>query len=285
MTVTTGNKIAFQGALGAFSHDAGRKFALSQQFGEPAFVPCNSFEEVFQQVATGHSALGIIPVENSSIGPISVNLDLLWRYDLNMIGEVLSPIHHNLIGLPGASLSSVTHAYSHPAALEQCKKFFAENKQIEAVAYFDTSGAVQLVKDMQDPTVAAIAGDFAAREYKLQILKENIEDYAGNTTRFAVICKDPRVELPSLDYKLSCAVELAHEPGSLAKLLSRLAGLEVNLTKIESRPIPEQPWHYRFFIDIELNGYDQDVGIVKVLCDSTENHKILGRYQPWRQKD
>src|SRR5688572_9332385 len=131
MTVSLDNKIAFQGALGAFSHDAGRMFAQTTQLEQPAFVPCTSFEEVFQQVTSGQSSLGIIPLENSSIGPISVNLDLLWRYDLTMVGEVLTPIHHNLIGLSGSSLTRITHAYSHPAALDQCRKFFADNKHIE----------------------------------------------------------------------------------------------------------------------------------------------------------
>lgn len=282
-----GPTFAFQGVPGAFSHSAGQLFARTLgQPGEAAFVPCRTFNELFDKVLTKGSDYGVVPLENSSIGSITANYDLLWLSDIAIIGEISMPIHHQLIGIPGAAISELVEVYSHPAALDQCRKLFSELSGIRPVAFFDTSGAAGFVRDTGNPACAAIAGEVAAEEHGLAVLRRNVEDYPENSTRFGIITgaePDPnkRNRLPQPPYKISCAVELPHKPGSLARLLTRLASLEVNLTKIESRPIPEAAWHYRFFVDIELDGLDQDTGVEQVLKDSSESYKILGRYQPW----
>lgn len=279
---------AFQGVPGAFSHQAGQLFAGQLLgLGKAEFAPCETFAEVFAEVTSGRCRYGVLPLENSSIGSIVSNYDFLWGQPVVIIGEVVSPIHHHLLGLPGAGLPAIKEVYSHPAALEQCRKFLGQMGTMRPCAYFDTSGAAQYVQQRDDPTVAAIAGDLAARQYSLSILQANIEDFPLNQTRFGIIAlTSGDVEmpdsLPAVPYKVSCAVELDHKSGSLARLLTRVASLEINLTKIESRPIPETPWHYRFFVDMELDGVDQDSSVIAVLKDSTEAYKVLGRYRAWQ---
>jgi prephenate dehydratase len=288
MTLTdTSPKFAFQGVPGAFSHSAGQLFARTLGYeGKAAFTPCNTFVEMFERVVGGYCQFGVVPLENSSIGSITANYDLLWASDVTIIGEVSMPIHHHLIGLEGTDIAKLSEIYSHPAALDQCRNLFKELAGVRPVAHFDTSGAARYVREKNDFALAALAGEAAADEHGLVVLKANVEDYPENTTRFGIISKldhnpDSPKELPKPPYKISCAVELPHQPGSLAKLLTRLAGLELNLTKIESRPIPQAAWHYRFFVDIELDGQDQDASVVRVLKDSSESYRLLGRYRPW----
>jgi len=280
-------RLAYQGVPGAFSHRAGYLFAkTAKDVDSPEFLPCETFAAVFDQVLSGAANYGVVPLENSTIGSIVANYDLLWAHHVFIVGEVSMPIHHHLLGIEGTAVDDVREVFSHPAALEQCSKFFEAAGHLRAVAHFDTSGAAQHVSELKNPGYAAIAGEFAASEYGLAILKRNIEDYPYNRTRFGVITRplssESTAPYPRPPYKISCAVELPHKPGSLALLLTRIAGLDINLTKIESRPIPEAPWHYRFFIDMELDGQDQDDSVVKVLKDSTETYRLLGRYTPWK---
>jgi prephenate dehydratase len=202
---------------------------------------------------------------------------------VTIVGEIATPIHHHLIGLPGTALKQVSEVYSHPAALDQCRNFFAERPNIRPVVHFDTGGAVRFVAEGGDLSKAAIAGEQAASQYGLQILLRDIEDYPDNTTRFAIISvrheDDP---LPAPPYKLYCGMELSNTAGSLATVLKRFADLEINLTKIESRPIPETKWQYRFFADLEIESDEQNEAVIKVLNDSTEVYKIFGRYPAWR---
>jgi len=281
-------RIAYQGVPGAFSHRAGYLFAKAAKVEEsPEFLACETFAEVFDRVLSGAASHGVLPLENSTIGSIVANYDLLWAHEAYIAGEVSMPIHHQLLGIEGAAVEEIREVYSHPAALDQCSKFFATARHLRAVAHFDTSGAARHVSALKNPAYAAIAGEFAASEYGLHVLKSNIEDYPYNRTRFGVITRPPAAGCdgapPQAPYKISCAVELPHTPGSLALLLTRIAGLDINLTKIESRPIPEAPWHYRFFIDMELDGQDQDDSVVKVLKDTTETYRLLGRYKPWKE--
>ncbi len=283
-------RLAYQGAPGAFSHRAGYLFAKTANNEDaPEFLPCETFAEVFEQVLAGAASYGIVPLENSTIGSIVTNFDLLWAHHVFIVGEVSMPIHHQLLGIDGTDATEIREVYSHPAALEQCRKFFEANKHMRPVAHFDTSGAARYVSEQKNPAYAAIAGEFAAGEYGLGVLKSNIEDYPFNRTRFGIITSphsdDGTGSRPEPPYKISCAVELPHTPGSLALLLTRIAGLDINLTKIESRPIPEAAWHYRFFIDMELDGPDQYDSVVKVLKDTTEAYRLLGRYLPWKEPD
>lgn len=271
--------IAYQGAPGAFSHQAA--IALAEQLAVKArFVPCQSFNDVFQSVLSGSTEYGAIPLENSSIGSITANYDLLWSSPTTMVAEYFLPVHHHLIGFSGVNSDSIKAVYSHPAALDQCRALFQNRPGLSARVHWDTSGAVVFVKEAGDITQAAIAGELAAQEHGMSIIQRNIEDYSHNATRFALIslasAAQPALTTP---YKVSCAVELEHKPGTLAGVLNSLAAAGGNLTKIESRPIGETPWHYRFFMDLEIlsGGVEPLEAALKVYC---RNFKLLGRYKP-----
>jgi prephenate dehydratase len=290
-------KISFQGARGAFSHRAGQIFAeqLGAKAAKSEFAPLQGFNEVFDSIVSGECAFGVIPLENSSVGSIVANYDLLWNKDVLIEAEIMLPVQHQLLGFPEAKIEELEIIYSHPVALDQCRVLLKSLPNVKAISYWDTSGAAFFVKESANPRMAAIASEFAAKETGLTILKANVEDHAGNNTRFGIIRKDSYVhgsknngktesgkaETSSEPYKLSCAAEIAHKPGSLAKLLTALADIGANLTKIESRPIPETPWHYRFFLDMELKSGSHDDKIMAALSEYCRAYKILGRYKNW----
>ncbi|HEY9677199.1 MAG TPA: prephenate dehydratase domain-containing protein [Drouetiella sp.] len=279
-------KIGYQGAPGAFSHRAVKIFAEElNRLDEVVPVSCKTFDEVFSRLASHECSHGVIPLENSSVGSIVANYDLLWKSDVEMVGEIYLPIHHNLIGFSDTDVSKLTEIYSHPVALDQCRAVLKELNHAKAVSYWDTSAAAFFVEETGDRQYAAIASQFAAEETGLQILRSNIEDFKGNRTRFGVITQingHPPAP-PVAPYKISCVVEIAHQPGALANLLRNLAILGVNLTKIESRPIPETPWHYRFFLDIEIPFNEINDAVIAAIEKFSGAHKILGRYKPWQE--
>lgn len=287
MTEDTALKIGYQGAPGAFSHRAVKIFAEQiDRLDEVEPVSCKTFEEVFNRILSRECSHGVIPLENSSVGSIVANYDLLWKNQtIEIVAEIYLPIHHNLIGFSDTDISKLAEIYSHPVALDQCRNFLREFSDAKAVTYWDTGAAVFHVKETGDRTYAAIAGQFAAEETGLTILRPNIEDFSGNRTRFGVITlvNGQSPPSPAAPVKISCVVEIAHQPGALANLLRNLAILGVNLTKIESRPIPETPWHYRFFLDIEV-PFDEIVPSVGTTVGRlSEAYKILGCYKPWQE--
>jgi prephenate dehydratase len=254
---------------------------------------CQSFDQIFAKVVAGEAEFAVVPLENSSVGSIAANYDLLWRSPVIIVSEVYLDVHHNLLALPGAKLGDIKEIYSHPVALEQCQKFLATVPGAKPIAHLDTSSAAFHVKNTGDPKLAAIASEFAAAETGLNILQRNVEDHSGNRTRFGIVMGDQAgaggaqwkqraLEMVSRcdKYKLTCNVELAHEPGSLSRLLDAIARCSANLTKIESRPIPETPWHYRFFLDMQITR-DQDACVSTALRVHANSSKILGRYPIW----
>lgn len=270
------NIISFQGAPGAFSHQAAIKFG--EQMNEPyELLSKESFEKVFELISKGGHTFGVIPLENSSVGSIVANYDLLWNEDVFMVGETYIPIHHQLIVLEGTDINEITEVYSHPVALDQCRKLFKEFPKMKPRVHWDTSGSALYVRDQGKRTNAAIASEMAAAEAGLSILKRNVEDYSSNTTRFGLITADKTLRQREGPHKLSCAFELEHRSGSLAKLLTHIASVGANLTKIESRPIPQTPWHYRFFLDVEVVDGSQEDAVVDAL-QSASKAKVLGCY-------
>lgn len=283
MNSTKTCQIAFQGAPGAFSHQAAAAFSrrLAPDSAHQ-YIACQTFGEVFERVGSD-GVYGAIPLENSSVGSIVVNYDLLWATSALIVAEVIVPIHLHIIGLPGADFSDITEVYSHPAALDQCRILFKDNPRLSPRVYWDTSGAVAYVKESLSKEKAAIGSELAASEFSLPIIKTNVEDYAHNSTRFGLICDAKTIAANFKDsltvpYKLSLAVELTHKPGSLATLLWGISQFGINLTKIDSRPVPETPWHYRFFMDIEIDRPDKEERLLSTLARASASHKILGRY-------
>jgi prephenate dehydratase len=274
--------IAYLGNPGSFSHQALDKFCHNLFDGKRIeTIGLSSFKALFDLLIKNKANYGVIALENSSIGSITTNYDLIWDNPLYIVSETFIAIRHHLIALAGANIDEITQVYSHPAALDQCQQLFHKHTHMQPIVHWDTSSAVKLVRETQNKSFAAIASDITCKGSDLVILQSNIEDYSANTTRFALISKN-KIEIGKSDtkpYKLSIAVELKHEPGSLAKLLNKIAGTKANLTKIESRPIPETPWHYRFFIDFELNDKEQYAHILNAFEQTSISWKIIGLYQ------
>lgn len=264
--------VAFQGEHGAYSEQAVR-----QHFGQTAeTLPCHSFLEIFQAIQEGQATHGMLAVENSLAGTVIPAYDLLVDHDLHVQAEVIVRVEHCLMANPGTPLSAIRRAMSHYQALGQCEQTL-RRMGIEAVTYYDTAGAARDLAANPDPETAAIASALAAETYKLDILVHNLEDLDFNYTRFFVLGHEvPARQDPS---KTSIILTTRHIPGALAQVLAELAERNINLTKIESRPRRNRPWHYLFYIDFEGHEDDPDVqGALLGILKHASFLKVLGSY-------
>ncbi len=265
-------KVAFQGEPGAYSEAAALK-----HFGpETMTVPYESFELVFAVVESREVDDGLIPIENSVAGSIHRNYDLLLQHSLAIVGEHHLRVQHCLIALPGVALSHIRKVISHPQALAQCGHYLrALNAQTEVV--YDTAGSVKMVKEQGDESVAAIASRRAAEVYTMNILAEGIEDDPANFTRFLAIRPEPAP--PGPDAKTSIVFTLRNAPGALFKALSVFALRDIDLTKIESRPLVGQVWEYLFYIDFAGSTADARVArALEHLGEYALTLRVLGSY-------
>jgi len=266
-------KIAFQGTHYAFSEIAARSFFQDRV----TTVPCHSFEDVFQAVDSGRVELGILPIENSLTGSIHRNFDLLLEYDVRIIGETALRIVQNLIALPGVHLEDIRTIYSHPQALEQCRRFLSGLKNVDAIAKYDTAGSVKEIRDKKLSSAAAIASRQAAQDYDMQILQADIEDFPENFTRFHIISKETG-EIPQAD-KTSIVFAMKNIPGALFKSLSVFALRDIDLLKIESRPLRGKPWAYLFYLDFAGSMTETRCqNAIRHLEEITSFLKVLGSY-------
>jgi prephenate dehydratase len=275
----TSVRIAFQGEPGAYSEAAAVRFSDHADL-----LPCSSFEDVFTAVASGKATHGILPVENSIGGSIHRNYDLLLEHDLPIVGEVQLVITHNLLALPGTTLGQVKRIYSHPQALAQCERFLRDLPDVAVEATYDTAGSAKLVRDGQLTDAAAIASERAATVFGLDILKAEIQDYSDNITRFLVVSRAPESELQA--DKTSVVFSLPNEPGALFKALSVFALREIDLTKIESRPIRGRPWEYLFYVDLPVGRHDLRCARALVhLAEFARSMRTLGSYPSWKTRE
>lgn len=240
---------AFQGERGAFSEEAARRLLDP----DVLVTPCQSFQEVFERLKSRQVTAAVIPIENSLHGSVHENYDHLLTYDFQITGETSVRIVHNLIAPPGVSFRQIRKVYSHPVALNQCLKFFAQNPQIEKVPFYDTAGSVKMVLEKGLRDAAAIASAIAAEIYGGRILKKSIEDDRQNFTRFFLLRRKdykPRhaPEAPR-GWKTSVVFTTRNIPGALFRALSAFALRDLNLAKIESRPLRGKPWEYLFYLD------------------------------------
>jgi prephenate dehydratase len=264
--------IAFQGEHGAYSEQAVR-----QHFGpEPASLPCRSFLEVFLALQDGHATHGMLPVENSLAGTVIPAYDLLVDHDLYVQAEVIVRVEHCLMAAQGANLQDIKRAKSHYQALGQCEQTL-RRMDIEPVTHYDTAGAARDLADNPEPHTAVIASELAAQTYGLEILARNLEDLDFNYTRFFVLgTAPPARQDPS---KTSIIFTTRHIPGALFEVLSELAKQDINLTKIESRPRRNRPWHYLFYLD--FSGHEDDPQVQEAMLGilkRTSFLKVLGSY-------
>jgi prephenate dehydratase len=236
-------RIAYQGEPGAYSEAAAR-----QVNNDAPLVPCKSFEDVFATVEGGPATHGVLPIENSIGGSIHRNFDLLLEHHLPIVGEVEVPVVHHLLAMPATSLDQVKRIYSHPQALAQCDRFLRTLTGVEIIATYDTAGSAKMIADAQMPDAAAIASSRAAEVFGLVPIKSSIQDYEHNVTRFLVIGRRPlSAAVPD---KTTIVFTLSNEPGALFKALSVFALRGIDLTKLESRPIPGRKWEYLFYADL-----------------------------------
>lgn len=266
-------KIAFQGEPGAYSEAA----ALAYFADQADTTPCHAFEDVFTAVEEGKCDCGMLPIENSLAGSIHRNYDLLLEHNLHIVGEYLLRVHHCLIGLPGAALGDIHKVISHPQALAQCDRYLHSLSRVTCEAVYDTAGGVRLVRAQGNPEVAAIASLRAAEVYGLSVLVEGIEDHPANYTRFLAVAPQPAEY--NGEAKTSIVFTLRNLPGALYKALSAFALRDIDLYKIESRPLVGQPWEYLFYID--FSGHTSDIPCVRALDHLREMAlflRVLGSY-------
>jgi prephenate dehydratase len=272
-------RIAFQGEPGAYSEAAGLRFSDHADL-----LACEAFEDVFAAVASGKATHGILPVENSIGGTIHRNYDLLLENDLPIVGEVTLPITHNLMALPGTALKDVRRILSHPQALAQCERFLRGMSGVSVEATYDTAGSAKLVKEHKLTDAAAIASERAANVFGLEILRAEIQDYSDNITRFLLISRTG--ETGDHVDKTSVVFSLPNEPGSLFKALSVFALRDIDLTKIESRPIRGRPWEYLFYVDIPIGRHDLRCARALVhLAEFARSMRTLGSYPSWKSRE
>ena len=290
-------KVAIQGELGSFSHEAAERMLP-----DCTIVPCARSAEVFDRVERGSVAAAVIPIENSLAGTVAEHADLLLARDVFIEAEFLLRIVHNVIAAPGVKLKDVRRAFSHPVALDQCRDFFRKHPHIEPVPFYDTAGSVKNVTTQRLSDAAGIAGDHAAREYSGKILQAGIEDDKRNFTRFFLVRRTTRktgranstsagrkgTETPTRSYgglsprganKTSIAFKVRNVPGALFKSLSVFALRDISLSKIESRPIRGRPWEYVFYVDF-LRGDDEPArNALRHLKEVAEFVKVFGIYR------
>ena len=309
-------RVAFQGEHGAFS-----EAAAIQLLGEKIVtVPRATFDSAFRAIAEGAADGLLAPVENSLAGSVVRVYDLLLESSLGIVAETILPIEHHLIGCPGANLSGLKSVSSHPMALAQCEKFFLSHPQLKRVPAEDTAGSVRDVLASGDKSAAGIAGRPAAIRYGGVILSESFQDNAENFTRFVLLTPvqgqdslqtmsvSPapasllrRLSLhrtlktrelrgagstsaEGINLKTSLALRLAHKPGALLSALEPFARNEINLMKIESRPIHGTPWVYQFFLDVETNSLQKLEAALAAVKPATSFLRILGVYSPARSE-
>jgi chorismate mutase / prephenate dehydratase len=270
----TNPRVAFQGEPGAFSEEAARKL-LGEEI---VLVPRPTFESLFSAMSERAADYILAPIENSLAGFVHACFDQLLDSNLYVSAEVIIPISHYLIGCPGASFESIKTVESHPVALEQCRRFLATNPQIRRITADDTAGSVAHVVEAGDPTRAAIAGRRAVERYGGVILREHLEDSSENYTRFFLVSSS--AEFVADADKTSLTIELPHQPGALHHALEPFARRDIDLLKIEGRPVKGRPWEYSFYLELRGTAGDDEVReALQELHKQRVETRILGCYR------
>jgi prephenate dehydratase len=274
-------RTGFQGELGAFSQQAARQLLGPRT----EVVPYPTFESVFTALRAGKIASAVIPIENTLAGSVHENYDHLLQFDVRIAAETNVRIVHNLIVPPETRFRDLRKVYSHPVALNQCLKFFARFPRLEPVPFYDTAGSVKMVTEKREPGAGAIASDVAAAIYGGKILKRSIEDDRRNFTRFFLLYPAKKLPRPprAKAWKTSLVFTTRNIPGALFRGLSAFALRDLNLTKIESRPLRGKPWEYLFYLDLLGRESEPEVqNALRHLSEIADFLRVLGSYPPGR---
>ncbi len=266
-------RVVYQGLEGAYAHQA-----VLEYFGEDAdCFHVERWRDAMEAIKMGNADYAVLPLENSTAGIVSDNYDLLNEYNNYIVGEKIVYVDHVLIGQPDAEISDVKVVCSHPQALMQCARFLDEHREWEQVSMNNTAVAVKEVMDLKDKQAAAIGSRQAAKHYGMKILKEGICHGKANSTRFIIVTNRKVFEKSAR--KISICFDVPHRSGSLYNILSHFIYNDLNMNKIESRPIPDKQWEYHFFVDIDGNLNDSAVkNALRGIKEETTNFKILGNY-------
>ncbi|MGD0442659.1 MAG: prephenate dehydratase domain-containing protein [Edaphobacter sp.] len=272
-------KVAIQGELGSNSHMATVKILGNQNGLE--IIPCTMSAQVLAKVVEGEADAAVLPIENSLHGSVAEHYDLLLELPVRIDGESSLRIRHNVIAMPGVQLSEVRKVMSHPVALSQCRRFLAWHLELEVVPFYDTAGSVKHLMAAGLRDVAGIAPELAAEVYGAEVLQTGVEDHVENYTRFHLLRREgaPLAESALIPDKMSLAFAIEHRPGTLVAALQRLAEAGVNLTKIESRPVPGSPWEYVFYVDVRFDTAGRAEVALAALREHCRMVKVLGRYR------
>lgn len=268
-----GVRVVYQGVKGAYSYGAMMSYFETD---ENSYCVAK-WKDAMEAIEKGEADYAVLPIENSTAGSVYDNYDLLNKYNMHIVGERTIKCEHVLMGIPGTKLEDIKEVYSHPQALSQCYTYLHQHEEWKRMQYSNTAVAAMKVAQDQDKTQAAIASPYAAEVYGLEILARDIYDNLNNSTRFIIVAKDKVYEKDAS--KVSICIELPHESGSLYNILSHIIFNNLNMTKIESRPIYEKNWEYRFFIDFEGNLMDSAVR--NALCGIEQEAswlRIIGNY-------
>ena len=265
-------RVVFQGADGAYSQAAVMKY-----FGEQVnSFHVESFRDAMSAIDEGSADFAVLPIENSTAGIVSDIYDLLVEFENYIVGEQVIPIEHCLLGVPGAKITDIKTVYSHPQSLMQSAKYLADHDW-QQISMQNNAFAARKVAEEQDKTQEAIAGEHAGKIYGLEVLKKGVNDENNNSTRFIIVTNQKIFRKDA--HKISICLELPHESGSLYRILSHFIYNNLNMCKIESRPMPDRTWEYRFFIDFEGNLSDSAVkNALRGIREEARNMKILGNY-------
>ncbi len=269
-------KIAFQGEQGAYSELAAKEF-----FGvSKKYIPVPEFEDVYNAVSKGKVQHGILPIENSLAGSIHQNYDILLKGDLNIVGELFLKVSHYLIANEGVKRKNIRKVYSHPQALAQCKNYLKKYKNLTLIPVSNTASAVSMIKKEKYDDAAAVASMQAAIDYNMAVFGKRIEDVKNNQTRFIMLSKEPlQIKSKKKKTKTSIVFTLKNIPGALFKALSVFALRDIDLFKIESRPVSGRNFEYMFYLDFEGNIEDKvQKNAVNHLREITSFERVLGSY-------
>lgn len=268
--------VGFQGVSGSFSEQA-----LFEYFGDNTLTkPVEYFEDIFIELKNNKIHYGVLPIENSSTGAISEVYDLLNKYDFYITGEICLKVDQNLLGIPGASIEDIEEVYSHPQAFSQSSEFLKNYSNWKLIPYYNTAKSAEYVKNQNNKALAAIGSKKAAELYGLDILKAHINFNSTNSTRFVVISREMKEDIHN--NKVSVVFSTSHKVGCLYNVLRCFSENYLNLLKIESRPIPDKPWEYFFYVDFEGNLKDETVQLaIEAVKNNSRYFKILGNYKKY----
>ena len=272
-------RIAIQGEIGSFHDIAAHQYFNGEQI---ELICCSTFEQVFENIKRDPTVIGMIAIENTIAGSLLHNYDLLRESGVTIVGEHKLHIEHSICCLPDDNWDTINEVHSHPVALAQCRNFLANHPDMKAVEAEDTAGSAEYISKNNIRGWAAICSSYAANIYGMKILQEDIHDNKHNYTRFLVVSNQHKASLlreVEKSNKSSLVFSLAHEEGSLSKVLTILSFYDVNLTKIQSLPIIGQEWEYLFYVDVSFDNLTRYRQSIDAITPLVKNIKILGEYE------